>query len=233
VNSAWPVPNGMAEPLIVFDLDGTLVDTAPDLIGTLNVILSREGLAPLSMAEARPLIGAGVRPLLERGLGKRQVGGEEGLLDRLFADFLEHYAAHIAERSRPFPGVEEMLDQLSARGFLLAVCTNKLEWLSVRLLEALKLGSKFRVICGQDTFGLKKPDAEFLRRTIRAAGGAENRTIMVGDSETDIRLARNAGVPAIAVDFGYTETPVARFEPDATISHFDQLPAALARLAKP
>src|SRR5581483_10742419 len=153
----------MAAPLIVFDLDGTLVDTAPDLIDTLNVILSREGLEPVAFDEARPMIGGGVRPLLERALRTRHADLPNTVVDRLFGDFLEHYAAHIADRSRPFPGAVDAIDHLASSGFRLAICTNKLEWLSKRLLDELHLGSKFAAVCGQDTFGVKKPDAEVLR----------------------------------------------------------------------
>jgi phosphoglycolate phosphatase len=220
----------MAAPLIVFDLDGTLVDTAPDLIDTLNVILAREGLEPVAFDQARTMIGAGVRPLLERGLRARHANLPTELVDRLFEDFLDHYAIHIADRSRPFPGAVEMLDHLATRGFLLAICTNKLEWLSRKLLDALKLSAKFQTICGQDTFGVRKPDARVLGHTVHAARGDPRRTIMIGDSETDVRLARNAGVPVIAVDFGYTEKPVASFRPDVTISHFNELVAAIDSL---
>jgi phosphoglycolate phosphatase len=206
------------------------VDTAPDLIDTLNLILSREGVQPFGFDEARTMIGAGVRPLIERGLQARHADLPNKLVDRLFEDFLEHYAAHIADRSRPFPGAAETIDQLASSGFLLAICTNKLEWLSKKLLDELGLSSKFAAICGQDTFAVKKPDAEMLYQTIRAARGDRQRTVMVGDSETDIRLARNAGVPVIAVDFGYTPTPIASHGPNATIGHFSQLIPAVRAL---
>ncbi len=218
------------QPLIVFDLDGTLVDTAPDLIDTLNLILARQGLPPVSYDDARPMIGAGARALLERGLSARGHKAPDGLLDQLFEQYLVHYADHIADRSRPFPGVETAMNNLAACGFRFAVCTNKLEWLSRKLLDKLELSDKFAAICGQDTFGVKKPDPEVLRRTIEAAQGSDRRTIMVGDSETDITLARNAGVPVIAVDFGYTDRPIASFKPDKVISHFDDLEAAIRRL---
>jgi phosphoglycolate phosphatase len=118
------------------------------------------------------------------------------------------------------------------QGFHFAVCTNKLEWLSVRLLNALALSPRFKAICGQDTFRIAKPDPEILRRTILQAGGDPASALMVGDSETDIRTARNAGIPVVAVDFGYTETPVTELNPDRVISHFDQLPDAIADLLR-
>ena len=142
-----------------------------------------------------------------------------------------HYAEHVADRSRPFPGLIDALDELAAGGHRFAVCTNKLERLSLLLLDALALSRRFAAICGQDTFGIQKPDPEVLRRTIHAAGGSPQRAIMIGDSATDIRTARAAGVPVIAVDFGYSEQPVAELKPDRIISHFAQLPAAVAAIA--
>ena len=149
---------------------------------------------------------------------------------QLFADFIAHYSEHIADRSRPFPGLIDALDALAAEGYRFAVCTNKLERLSVMLLKELELAHRFAAICGQDTFGMQKPDPEVLRRTIAAAGGNPQHAIMIGDSLTDIRTARAAGIPVIAVDFGYTERPVTELGPDRVISRFAQLPAAVAEL---
>ena len=216
---------------IVFDLDGTLVDTAPDLIDTLNLILTREGLPSMPFAPARALIGGGARAMLERALVAEGRPPTKPQMDRLFAAFIEHYAAHIADRSRPYPHLEATLDGLAALGHRLAVCTNKLEWLSRRLLTALNLTQRFVTICGQDTFGVMKPDPEVLRQTIRHAGGALDLAIMIGDSGTDIRTARAANVPVIAVDFGYTEVPIATLKPDRIISSYDELPAAIAAVA--
>lgn len=218
----------MPAPTIVFDLDGTLVDTAPDLIDTLNVVFAREGLPPVPYQTARNLIGGGAKAMIARGLAADGTAVPPAKLESMFADFLAHYAEHIADRSRPFPGLTEALDTLTANGGRLAVCTNKLEGLSRQLLGELKLLDRFAAVCGQDTFGIQKPDPEMLRRTISAAGGNPGQAIMVGDSATDIRTARAAGVPVIAVDFGYSEVPVADFAPDRVIGHFSQLPAAIA-----
>lgn len=215
---------------IVFDLDGTLVDTAPDLIATLNLILNREGLAPVPYEDGRKLIGGGARGMIEKVLRAEGRHGSSSELDRLFGAFIDHYAAHIADRSRPFPALESALDRLAADGRRLAVCTNKLEWLSVRLLDTLRLSRYFTAICGQDTFGMQKPDPEVLRRTILKAGGDPARAIMVGDSGTDIRTARAATVPVIAVDFGYSEVPVASLAPDRLIGSFADLPTAIEEL---
>ncbi len=204
-----------------------MIDTAPDLIATLNLILGREGLPALPYEDARAMIGGGARGLIEQALKADGRDGAKPELDRMFGAFIEHYAAHIADRSRPFPALESALDRLAGDGHRLAVCTNKLEWLSVRLLDTLQLTQPLRAICGQDTFGMQKPDPEVLRRTILKAGGDPSRAIMVGDSGTDIRTARAAAVPVIAVDFGYSEVPIASLEPDRLISSFADLPAAI------
>jgi len=215
---------------IVFDLDGTLIDTAPDLVDTLNVVLKREGFAPVAFDGARNMIGGGAKVMIANALAAQRRSMAPERLDQLFAAFIEHYAAHIADRSRPFPGLEAALDRLAGENSRFAVCTNKLEWLTVRLLQALGIAGRFAAICGQDTFNVKKPDPEVLRRTIAAAGGRLERSVMIGDSATDIRTARAAGVPVIAVDFGYSDRPVADYGPDRIIGHFDALPAAVAEL---
>lgn len=221
----------MTAPTIVFDLDGTLIDTAPDLIDTLNVVFAREGLPAVPYDAARNLIGGGARAMIVRGIEAEGRALTPAMLDQLFADFIAHYSEHIADRSRPFPGLIDTLDTLAAQGHRLAVCTNKLEGLSRLLLDALKLTHRFAAICGQDTFGIQKPDPEVLRRTIAAAGGSPQHAIMIGDSLTDIRTARAAGIPVIAVDFGYSEKPVSEFAPDRVISHFAQLPASIAGIS--
>ena len=223
----------MAPRTIVFDLDGTLVDTAPDLIGSLNVLFAREGLAPITL-ERGPRHDRRRRQAADRARA-RDAGPRASRprsVDALYADYVAHYAEHIADSSRPYPGVEAALDALAARGSRFAVCTNKLAWLSVRLLDRLGLSQRFVAICGQDTFGVQKPDPEVLRRTILAAGGDLADTVMVGDSATDIRTARAAGVPVVAVDFGYTDVPVTALDPDRVISHFDALPEAVSALMR-
>ncbi|MEA2836525.1 MAG: phosphoglycolate phosphatase [Bradyrhizobium sp.] len=215
---------------VVFDLDGTLVDTAPDLINALNFVLGREGLPGVPLESARNMIGAGARKLLERGLevDGRHVG--PGDLDRLTRDFIDHYAAHIADESRAFDGLKDALDDLTARGCRLAVCTNKLEWLSKLLLDELGLSSRFSAICGADTFGVSKPDPTILQQTVARAGGRLASTVMVGDAGTDVGVARRANVPVVGVDFGYTDVPMADLNPDRLIGHFRDLPAAVESL---
>src|SRR3954465_13315362 len=220
----------ISPPTVVFDLDGTLVDTAPDLINALNFVLLREGLPAVPLQSARNMIGAGARKLIERGLelDGRQVGLDD--ITRLTNDFIDHYAAHIADESRPFEGLEDALDQLASRGYRLAVCTNKLEWLSKLLLDELQLSSRFSAICGADTFGVSKPDPAILQQTVARAGGHLASAIMVGDAGRDIRVARRAGVPVIGVEFGYTDVPMADLKPDRLIGHMRDLPAAVESL---
>ena len=213
---------------IVFDLDGTLIDTAPDLIDTLNLVLSGAGLAALPFETARPMIGGGPRRMLERALTAE--GHAKAEADRLYAGFIEHYAAHIADRSRPYPLLEETLDRLAAAGHHLAVCTNKLEWLAKRLLEQLGLTPRFAAICGPDTFGVAKPDPQMLLQTIGRVGGDAGRAVMVGDSSTDVRTAKAATVPIIAVSFGYADVPVEWLQPDRVIASFSELPGAIRAL---
>ncbi|MGJ4999123.1 HAD family hydrolase [Bradyrhizobium sp. HKCCYLS3077] len=215
---------------IVFDLDGTLVDTAPDLINALNHILKREGLRPLPLASARKMIGHGARRLLERGLEAEGRFASPAEMEQLTVDFIDFYAENIAVESRPFEGLEAALDELAGRGCQFAVCTNKLEWLSKRLLDQLGLSSRFAAICGADTFGVAKPDPAILRQTIAQAGGEIGAAIMVGDAGTDVGAARRAGVPVIGCTFGYTDVPIAELNPDHLIDHMRELPAAVLAL---
>lgn len=221
-------------PLIVFDLDGTLVDSAPDLINALNHVLGREGLAPVPAASARKMIGAGAKALIERGLELEGRTMSPDQVAELTRDFIAFYAEHIADQTRPFEGTEAVLDLLSEQGFRFAVCTNKLEWLSKRLLDRLNMSSRFAAICGADTFGVSKPDPVFLRETIARAGGGVASSIMVGDSGPDVGVAKRASVPVIGVEFGYTTVPMRELAPDRIISHMRDLPEAAAsiRLAK-
>ena len=219
-------------PLVVFDLDGTLAETAGDLMGALNHVLSLDGLPPLPVEQARSLLGAGGRALIRRGFTAAGRPLDEDRLEDLFRLFLAFYEAHIADHSHLYPGVVEALDRLEARGYAFAVCTNKMEAAAKRLLAALGVADRFRAICGQDTFAVFKPQAGALLGTIARAGGDPARCVMVGDSHTDIDTAKAARVPCVAVDFGYTDRPVGEFGPDRVISHFDALADAVAELMK-
>lgn len=219
--------------LVIFDLDGTLAETAGDLMGALNAVLAGDGIPPLPIDQARSLLGAGGRALIERGFAVSGRSVDVERREHLFRDFLTHYEAHIADHSVLFPGVTEALDDLEAAGCSFAICTNKMERASRKLLVALQADQRFKAICGQDTFEFHKPDARTLPAVVAAAGGSPDRTVMIGDSVTDIAAARNAGIPVIAVDFGYTDKPVTELGPDIVISHFRELPEAVRRLLPP
>ena len=224
----------MSSPrIVVFDLDGTLVDTAPDLIAALNYVLDREGVPPVPLQSARNMIGAGARKLIERGLELEDRAMTTSDVDRLLKDFVAYYADHIADASRPFEGLEAALDDLERQGYRFAVCTNKLEWLSKLLLDRLDLSRRFAAICGADTFGVAKPDPTILRETVARAGGQLPAAIMVGDAGPDIGVARRAGIPVIGVEFGYTDVPIAELKPDRLIGHMRELPAAVGSLIGP
>jgi phosphoglycolate phosphatase len=218
----------MPAPIAVFDLDGTLVDTAPDLLDSLNRCLDTAGLKRANPVELRRFVGFGGRVMIERAFEAHGKSLADGQLDRLYAMFIDDYLSGIPGKSAPYPGVVAALNRLSAAGYVLAICTNKMERHSKRLIEALGLADRFQAICGQDTFPFRKPDPRHLFGTIEAAGGDVERAVMVGDSRTDIDTAKAAGIPVVAVDFGYSDQPVRTLEPSKTISHFDELTAALA-----
>ena len=220
-------------PLVIFDLDGTLAETAGDLMAALNTVLEGEGLAPLPVDQARSLLGAGGRALIQRGFAVSGRTLDKPHLETLFARFLRDYESHISARSHLFPGVLAALDRLDAAGYAAAICTNKMERTSFMLLDALGVTARFLAICGQDTFAFHKPDARVLPAVAARAGGRAERAVMVGDSVTDIAAAKNAGMPVVAVDFGYTDKPVAELGPDRVISHYDALFDAVAALLPP
>lgn len=212
----------MKDAAIVFDLDGTLVDTAPDLWRATNHVLASAGRRNISLDEVRAFVGHGARSLISRGFAATGRPLDPTVLEDLYGEFVAYYAVNIAADSRPFPGCVEFLERLRSAGALLGVCTNKLEGLSVKLIEALGLHSYFSGIVGPDSIGIAKPDAAPYRETLRRMGAGSRSSIMIGDSETDVLTARAAGVKMIGVTFGYTPRPVAEFGPDILISHFDE-----------
>lgn len=216
--------------ILAFDLDGTLVDTAPDIIGALNGVLKEQGVTPFHLDEARPLIGRSAMELLRRAfeLAGRPLAPdrEKPLLDRL----LEIYEAHIDDLSRPFDGLAAALDELEAAGAKFCVCTNKHTYLSVELLKKLKLFDRFGAVRGADSVPAKKPDAGHLEACIDDMGGDLKKTIMIGDSETDFMTAVNAKVPSIIFTFGYSDRPVKELTPDALLDHYRYLPEAVRKI---
>ena len=215
-------------PIVVFDLDGTLVDTAADLIASLNHALASRGLDAVELAAMRPYAGHGGRAMIERVHAARRIGLKPDALEAMIAAFLAHYGEAIPGLSLPFSGTIEALDRLSGEGYRLAICTNKPQGLADRLVAALGLTPRFAAICGADAFTFRKPDPRHLLETIALAGGDPNRAIMVGDSRTDIDTAKAAGIPVVAVDFGYSDIDIRDLAPSRIISHYDELTPAFA-----
>ena len=216
--------------VIAFDLDGTLVETAPDLIGTLNLMLAERGLPLVPLSSARHLVGYGARAMLEHGFAEAGAPYDAGDMPLLVERFVELYRDRIADESHAFEGVVEALDALEADGARFVVCTNKRTDLSIELLDKLGLLERFAAVVGPDAVSRRKPDPAHLVEAIRKAGGDPARALLVGDSMNDVIPARAAGVPFIGVTFGYTETPPAEFGADRLIDRFDQLPKAAAEL---
>jgi len=212
---------------IVFDLDGTLIDTAPDLVRATNHVLARVDLAPVTMDKLRNWVGFGARRMIVEGLDDGGVTLSDEKIDQLLAEFLDYYAANIARDSLPFPGTIAALDRLHTAGHVVAICTNKSEALAKKLMAELNLADRFAAITGRDTFAVSKPDPGHLTATLELSNGDPARAVMVGDSITDIKTAKAAGIPVIGVTHGYTDRPIEELGADAVISHFDDLDCAI------
>ena len=215
---------------IVFDIDGTLIDTAPDLTNALNHALVARGHAPVPLSRVREAVGHGAKAMIERAL---ELSGGQADVDAMLVDFLAHYEVNIAVESRPFPGAVAALERFGAAGARLAVCTNKREHLTRLLLRALKIDGFFAGLAGRDTLPVSKPDPGHVLGAIALAGGDPARAVMIGDSAVDIEAARGAGVPSILVDFGYCPPPPQGPQHDAVIGHFDALETTVLALLKP
>ncbi len=214
---------------IVFDLDGTLVDTVGDLIGSLNVVLVEHKHSPVPVAAGRRLIGHGVGALVEQAFAEQGEQLDSGRLGAMVERFTEVYRGRIAQESKVYEGVPEALDQLAAAGARLAVCTNKRTALSVALLDALQLTRRFAFVAGGDLIA-QKPDPRILHYAIAQAGGSPGRALFVGDSMVDQATARAASVPVVGVTLGYVATPLKAGDFDALIDRFEELPAVAERL---
>lgn len=213
----------MKSPLVVFDLDGTLLDTHADLVASLNHTIAALDLPPVSYGDVTHLVGNGAQVMIERAckLHGYTLSSEE--LPALLQRFIAHYTETMPGATQPYPGLLAAMDALKGQGYKLAVCTNKMEGLARTLLERLGLTHYFEAITGGDTFTVRKPHAEHLIGTIERAGGDLSRTIMIGDSVNDILVARNAGVPSVAVPFGYSDVGVETLGPNRIIYHYDEL----------
>jgi phosphoglycolate phosphatase len=217
---------------ISFDLDGTLVDTAPDLVRSTNVVMNRAGLPRIALKDVRHMVGQGARALIIKAVTKAGVTFTDQDIDQYVALFLEEYQSGIFEQSMVFPGVEDALDSLIEQGAILSVCTNKPPLLAKPVLEAFDLHRRFKVIVANNQAGVNKPDGKHLTYTIEAAGGTCDRALMVGDSLTDVQAARNANIPVALVSFGYTEKKASTLGADAVFDHYNELPALARGLLK-
>jgi phosphoglycolate phosphatase len=216
-------------PLVVFDLDGTLLDTHADLVASLNYTIAALHLAPVSYDDLTHLVGNGAQVMIERACKLRDYTLAPEELPALLQRFITHYSETMPGLTEPYPGLLAAMDTLKSQGYKLAVCTNKMESLARTLLERLNLTHYFEAITGGDTFPVRKPNAEHLIGTVERAGGDLGRTVMIGDSVNDILVARNAGVPSIAVPFGYSDVGVETLGPSRIISHYDELTPALVQ----
>ena len=215
---------------ILFDLDGTLVDTAPDLLATLNTVLRELGRDPVPMNQVGYLVGHGARAMIDRAMGLTGEAATEAELDALLARFLEIYATRIADESRPYDGVRAALEALAEEGHILAVCTNKPTAMATRLLDELDMRRHFTHVAGGDHYPVRKPDAGHILRLLADVGSDPSRTVMIGDSIPDVEAARAARVPVIAMSHGYAPKPAAELGADHVADHFAEIPDAVRSL---
>lgn len=221
------VRHSLTSSLVIFDLDGTLVDTAPDLIDSLNHAIAAAGLAPTSYDDLKHLVGHGARVMIKRAFALRNTPLSDDDLEPLYERFIAYYLETMPGNSKPYPGIVAALERLTASGHTLAVCTNKTTVLALPLLEKLGLAHHFAAVTCGDTFEWRKPDARHITGTIEKAGGDAAKSVMVGDSFNDIASAKNAGIPSVGVTFGYTDVPMAELEPSVVIDSYDELDAAM------
>jgi phosphoglycolate phosphatase len=206
--------------IVGFDLDGTLIDTSGDLAAAVNFAIGTIGRAPFPVDEIKPFVGKGARVMLERALAASG-GGNDAVLEQLLPVLLDYYEQNLAVHSLPYSGLIKAMDALTTAGAKLAICTNKAERFTIPLMHQIGLADRFASIVGGDTVGVAKPDPAPIREMIVRAGGG--RTVFVGDTINDIAGARNAGIPSIAVSFGFLDGPVEELAADAVIHHFDEL----------
>lgn len=215
---------------VIFDLDGTLADTAPDLLAALNHVLADLTDEFLTLDHARNMVGQGALALIEEGLAHLDIRRDSVDIDRLFEKFLSFYFENVSVNSTLFPGLDTLLPRYRSEGTRLGVCTNKLEKPSRKLLGDLGVHDHFHTIVGRDTFTTQKPDPRTLVQTIEQAGGMPDHSVFLGDSITDVKTAKAADIPCILVSFGYTVEPVTSLGGDLIIDHFDELDAAIAKV---
>jgi phosphoglycolate phosphatase len=218
-------PDLFAATSIAFDLDGTLVDTAPDLVRALNAVIIPEGLAPVPVERVRAMVGRGARALVERAHAEQHRGLDQDRTTALVERFIEIYQDGIADHSCLFPGVEATLERLARAGATLSVCTNKPSGLSDLLISEFGLAGYFARIIGPDRTTAKKPAADHI---LTALGDGYARAAMIGDSAPDVDAARAAGIPSIVMSYGYSEAPAGSLGADRLLHDFSDIPGALA-----
>jgi phosphoglycolate phosphatase len=216
-------PMARARNVLIFDLDGTLIDSAPDLHRSLNAVLAEQGRAAVPLAGIRAMVGDGAAKLVERGFADTGAAVEPAALAGLVQRFLLHYSAGRHALTTAFPGVAETLTTLQQRGCRLGVCTNKPYAPTMEILALLGLSGFFGAVTGGDSLPVRKPDPGHLLGTLDLLGAAAEQALMIGDSINDVAVARAAGVPAVVVRYGYTRTPVEELGADAIIERFDEL----------
>ncbi|MFZ4806749.1 MAG: phosphoglycolate phosphatase [Hyphomicrobiaceae bacterium] len=214
---------------LVFDLDGTLVDSVGDIAGALNAALADHALPALAVDDVRRLVGRGAEVTIQRALG--QIGGGNRDVASVHRAFVRHYAAHPARQTVLYPGARELIDDLIGAGQRLAICTNKPEALTHVILDALGVTALFGAVIGESTRLPRKPDPAMLAAALDGIGVPADQGVMIGDSVTDVGTARALGIPIVLVSFGYTPVPARELGADAVIDHLSELPAALARLS--
>lgn len=218
----------------IFDLDGTLADTAADLLGAANAVLAPRGLPVLDLARDKSFAGRGARSMIRRSLSMLDAPPGEAEADTIttdiFPEFLRVYEGRLADETRLFDGVAACLDSLEAAGWRLGVCTNKPERLAVMLLDSLGVLTRFGAVLGADSLPVRKPDPEHLCETARRSGARPDLCVMLGDTQTDLLTARAAGVPCVLTSFGFAEEPLHELTPDAVVGHFDEIAPVLEGL---
>ncbi|MFL5239150.1 MAG: HAD-IA family hydrolase, partial [Rhizomicrobium sp.] len=220
-------------PALLFDLDGTLVDTAPDLLAALNAVLDSEDRPRIDPQTLRHIVGHGARALIEQAMASTGAPATPDHLSLLVDRFIDHYRNHLADNSLPFPDVVETLAGLRSQGARLAVLTNKPQELTVPILDALNLSQYFGVICGAGRYSFNKPDARVVAHVLEELGGSDEAAVMVGDSAVDVATARAARIPVILLSYGYTPEPPHKLGADAVVDAFSAVPQSASALLCP